>query len=165
MGVTYFSSRVEDQIEFVNGYENVSRVDSDGVEIYVTVNPMEPLTLTAAYTYTDAEDKSTGAQVIRVPEDRASATATYAFSPRTDVSATVLYTGAFDDRYFDATMFTALDARVDSAVVVNLAGRLGVTERISLFGRIDNLFDEEYEQVYGYGTAGFSAYGGVNMTL
>jgi len=165
VGVTYFSSRVEDQIEFVNGYENVSRVDSEGVELYVTVNPVEPLTLTAAYTYTDAEDKSTGAQVIRVPEDRATATATYAFSPRTDISASVLYTGAFDDRYFDSTMFTAVDARVDSAVVVNLAGRLGVTERVSLFGRIDNLFDEEYEQVYGYGTAGLSAYGGVNMTL
>ena len=54
---------------------------------------------------------------------------------------------------------------MDTAVVVNLAGRLGVTERVSLFGRIDNLFDEEYEQVYGYGTAGLSAYGGVNMTL
>jgi len=113
----------------------------------------------------DAEDQSSGAQVIRVPQDRATATATYAFSSRTDVSATVLYTGAFDDRYFDSTMFTAVDARVNSAVVVNLAGRLGVTERVALFGRIDNLFDEQYEQIYGYGTAGLSAYAGVSMTL
>ncbi len=165
VGVTYFASRVDDQIEFVNGYENVSRVDSEGVEGYVTVNPVDALTLTATYTYTDAEDQSSGAQVIRVPQDRATATATYAFSSRTDVSATVLYTGAFDDRYFDSTMFTAVDARVNSAVVVNLAGRLGVTERVALFGRIDNLFDEQYEQIYGYGTAGLSAYAGVSMTL
>jgi len=165
LGVTYFASRVEDQIEFANGYENISRVDSEGVECYIAYNPLDALTLMATYTRTDAEDKSSGAQVIRVPKDRASVTATYAFSPRTDISATVLYTGAFDDRYFDSTMFTAVNARVDSSVVVNLAGRLGLTERVSLFGRIDNLFDEDYEQVYGYGTAGLSGYAGLNMTL
>ena len=165
LGATYFASRVEDQIEFVDGYENISRVDSEGIECFVSLSPVEALNLTATYTHTAAEDKSTGAQVIRVPEDRATLTATYAFSARTDISATVLYTGAFDDRYFDSTMFTAVDAEVDSSVVVNLAGRLGVTERVSLFGRIDNLFDEDYEQIYGYGTAGVSGYAGVNVAL
>lgn len=165
VGVTYFGSQVKDQIEYVNGYENVSRVDTKGVECFATLHPVDAVSLQATYTRTDAEDKSTGLQLIRVPEDRATLSASYVFSPGTDISATVIYTGAFDDRYFDSMMFTSLDARVDSSVTVNLAARMAMTKRISIFGRIDNLFDEDYEQIYGYGTAGLSGYAGLTMTL
>jgi vitamin B12 transporter len=36
-------------------------------------------------------------------------------------------------------------------------------ERWSLFARIENLNDARYEEVYNYGTAGRSAYGGVKI--
>jgi vitamin B12 transporter len=35
---------------------------------------------------------------------------------------------------------------------------------IEVFGRIDNLFDQEYEAVLGYGTPGRSAYIGIKAT-
>jgi outer membrane cobalamin receptor len=31
--------------------------------------------------------------------------------------------------------------------------------------RIENLLDKQYEEVYGYGTAGFSVYGGISLNI
>ncbi len=165
LGLTYFASRVEDQIDFAVGYQNTSRVDNEGVEIFAAWTPVDAFSLMVAYTRTAAEDKDTGVQLIRIPKDRASLTASADLGRRLHFSGTVLYTGAFDDRYFDSTMFIPVDARVSSSVVVNLAASFALSERIRLYGRIDNLFDEAYEEVYGYGTAGVSGYGGVKINL
>jgi vitamin B12 transporter len=47
--------------------------------------------------------------------------------------------------------------------VFNLAGRYQVNEGTQLWARIDNLFDEDYQEVEGFQTAGFSIYGGVRF--
>ena len=36
---------------------------------------------------------------------------------------------------------------------------------MKLFGRIENLFDVDYEEIYGFGTPGISAYGGVRFKI
>jgi vitamin B12 transporter len=38
-----------------------------------------------------------------------------------------------------------------------------VTEQIAVYGRVDNLFDEEYQTVANYGTPGRAAYAGVRL--
>ncbi len=163
--VTYFGGRVKDQIDFVMGYENASRVETDGVEVLGRFSPVEKLELTASYTYTRAENESTGTRLIRIPEDSASLRADWRPTGTVDLSSTVRYVGAFDDRYFDMQMFSTVDTRVDSSVVVDLAGSVDVSDRIEIFGRIENLFDEKYEEIAGYGTAGVSGYGGVRVQL
>jgi len=163
--VTYFRARVKDQIDFVVGYQNVSRVETEGVEVSARVSPLDTLDLTAFYTYTDAEDEDTGNRLIRVPRDRAALRADWRPHRQVGLSSTVRYVGAFDDRYFDNSMFTTVDTRVASSVVVDLSGTYDVSERLQLFGRVDNLFDEDYQEIAGYGTAGVSGYGGVRLKL
>jgi len=165
LGVTYFASDVKDLIEFVNGYENVSEVDDRGVEVMASLAPTDNLTVNATYTYTEAENKTTGAQLIRIPKDRATLSVAYDINVRTRVNAMVLYVGEREDRYFDSTMFTSLDVKADAYTVVNLAANFDLTDNVTLFGRVDNVFDEAYEEVYGYGTAGISGYGGVKVAL
>ncbi len=160
-----FSSDVEDQIEFVNGYENVSEVENCGVELLASLTPTERLAVHATYTYTEAENKDTGEQLIRVPKDRATLAAAYAVTDRARINASVLYVGPRNDRYFDSSMFTSVNAKAGAYTVVNLAASVEVTDSVTLFGRVDNVFDEEYEEIYGYGTAGVSGYGGVKVTL
>ena len=36
---------------------------------------------------------------------------------------------------------------------------------LELFGRLENLFDEDYEEVYGFSEPGFAAFGGIRVTL
>lgn len=164
-GVTYFASRVKDQIEFVNGYENVSQVDAKGVEVFMRWQPIDILRLTASYTRTEAEDRDSGEDLIRIPKDRATLLADVQITPRLQWGTSLLYKGAFDDRYYDSSLFSVVDARVDSSIVVNMSAHMTLNERVTVFGRIDNLFDEEYEEIYGYGTAGRSGYAGIRVSL
>jgi vitamin B12 transporter len=48
-------------------------------------------------------------------------------------------------------------------VTVNANAGWWLRPGVELFARVDNLLDEEYEEVAGFGTAGASAYGGVNV--
>jgi outer membrane cobalamin receptor len=46
---------------------------------------------------------------------------------------------------------------------VNIAAEYEVNAHLSLFGRIDNLANEHYAEVFGFPALGHAAYGGVNV--
>ena len=50
-------------------------------------------------------------------------------------------------------------------MLVNLAGSYNVTNEAQVFGRVDNLFDEEYVVATGFGSYGIGAYGGIRLTF
>ncbi|HVO75197.1 MAG TPA: hypothetical protein VMT35_14300, partial [Ignavibacteriaceae bacterium] len=49
--------------------------------------------------------------------------------------------------------------------LVNVALSYKLFNFAEIFGRIENLFDTDYEEVFGYGTAGLSAYAGIKLTF
>ena len=55
--------------------------------------------------------------------------------------------------------------KLDGFAVVNLSVEYRLLADLSLRGRVDNLFDTDYEEVLGFGTAGLSGYLGVALTL
>ena len=57
-----------------------------------------------------------------------------------------------------------LGTRVPAYAIANLAGSYQVHSNVKLFARIDNLFNKEYQEVYGYGTTRLAGYGGVSLT-
>jgi len=46
---------------------------------------------------------------------------------------------------------------------VNLAGAWKLNETVELYGRIENLADQRYQEVYGFNTPGRAAYGGLRL--
>ena len=51
----------------------------------------------------------------------------------------------------------------EAFVTANLNGSYAVTDSVSLTARIENLTDERYQQVFGYGEPGRSGYVGVRL--
>jgi vitamin B12 transporter len=49
--------------------------------------------------------------------------------------------------------------------LVDITLSFKANDNVELFTRVDNLFDQEYEEVLGFGTMGCAAYGGVKATL
>ncbi len=49
--------------------------------------------------------------------------------------------------------------------IVDIAITFRASETFDLYTRIENLFDQEYEEVLGYGTMGCTAVGGIKMKL
>ena len=50
---------------------------------------------------------------------------------------------------------------IEDYAVVNLAAEYEINPRLSVLGRIDNLTDEQYSEVFGFPALGRAAYGGV----
>ncbi len=155
-GITYFEQDTENQIDFsfaVGGYENIAEVESQGVEVYAAYQLTDWLRVSADYAYIDAQDGD-GKALARLPEQ--SGDVTVSVDPSGPFSGAVLvrYNGEEPN-----TNGTALD----SWMRVDLSGSYDLNERVEIFGRVENLFDEEYQQILGYGTPDLSGYVGVRL--
>ena len=165
ISATYFRNDYDDMITWDNTflYANVAKSHTEGVELTATVQPADELLLKAAYTYTETQDDSVGTsssskQLARRPNHKASLDTTCSFMKKGHATLGIVYVGS---RYNDA----ANTQKLGGYTLVNLAGSYDITKNLQLFGRVDNLFDREYEEVYGYGTPGISAYGGVKVSF
>jgi vitamin B12 transporter len=49
--------------------------------------------------------------------------------------------------------------------VVNLSANLNINKILDAYLRLANLFDEKYEEVYGYQTLGFGAHIGIRYNF
>jgi vitamin B12 transporter len=163
VGVTYFNRDTKNQIDFDLGtftYQNIARTRAEGVEFELALRPVDALTFTANYSYIDSENRSPGSNfgkdLARRPHQTVSASIDYRFPFGLSAGATVSHVG---DSYDDAGNFS----RLDGYVLAGLRASIAVADRFEIYGRVDNLFDEKYEVVRGYGTYGRAAYGGVRV--
>ncbi|MBJ7320251.1 MAG: TonB-dependent receptor [Brevundimonas sp.] len=154
---TLYRLNVEDQITYTAGrYINVAKTRSDGVELEGRALLGAGFDLTLAYAWTDAEDRTTGARLLRVPEHAGSATLGWT-GDRVSGALTVRAEGDQDDSGGFSTV-----AR-EGFVTANLNAAYELTDKVTLTARIENLADEHYQQVFGYGEPGRSGYVGVRL--
>jgi len=138
-------------------YQNVDKANAHGIEAAIAAR-FGALTLDGNYTWTDAEDRSPGTthgnDLLRRPHHVVNADASYvwSFGLTTTVAATHV-SHAFED--------SANTIRLGGYTLVNLRAEQPIGHGLSLFGRVENLFDKKYETAYRYGTLGRSVYGGI----
>ncbi len=129
------------------------------------VTPVDGLTFSGSYTYLDATGGD-GLAEVRRPEHSGSLNVAYSFAEgRGLVNLGVIYNGEMQDFAFDAFTFAQDLVTLPEYTVVNLAAHYDVTENIRLFGRVENVLDEDYQEVFGFETAPVAAYGGVRIRL
>lgn len=137
-------------------YDNIQKTQAQGLELSGEAG-FDRLTLTANYTWTQAENASgpnDGNQLPRRPEHMANLTAGWDWSDAISTQVAVRYVGeAFNNDANSVVM--------DAYTLVDLRGSWQVTDAIELYGRVENLFDEDYETASGYGTPGRGAFVGL----
>ena len=127
-------------------------VESKGVEVAGSYQVTDWFTVSANYAYIDAED-GTGTRLIRVPEH--SGDVRLSFDPEGPFSGAVLVRANGEERDPNGDL--------DSWTRVDLTGQYEVTETVELYARVENLFDEDYQQILGYGTPGLSGSVGIRL--
>ena len=147
-----------DPLSFV--YFNYDRTRAKGVELALTMRPTEGFTIQGSYSFIDTENLTPGADfgndLARRPRQSASVSADYRFGFGLSIGGTVNIVGDSFDNAANAT-------RLDGYALAGIRAEMPVTRSISVYGRVDNLFDEKYETVAGYGTYGRAAYGGIRL--
>jgi vitamin B12 transporter len=181
VGATYFDNRLKDQITTIftaAGSTPVNLPGSDpsrGVELFADGRLTEEWRLDANYTYLDAPqhrsvilngapDPTFDGQAVRRAKDIASANLSWTPTgqPYT-ATLTVRYNGKQGDVAFTDPSFTPVLVSLKAFTLVNLGGTWRVNETVELFARVENLFDQSYQEVFSYAAAGRAAYGGVRL--
>ena len=163
-GATWFHNSIKDLIDTnatFTSLENKARAETKGVEAFLEVRPLENLLLRADYTFTLAQDETTGAELLRRPKHRASLEGTWRTGDWT-FSSTVLYVG---DRIDASRDFSIPRLEAGEYAIVNVRASYALTERVSLFARADNLFDRRVEDPIGFERPGFGVFAGVRLAL
>ena len=154
ISVTYFEQDTENLITFsfaVGGYENIAEVESKGIELGFDYRFTEALSMSTNLAYIDSVD-GTGRPLIRLPEVTADVALNWQPTSKFQSTLVVIYNDEEQDPYGTVDAWTRVDA--------SLSYRLN--RQFEFFGRIENLADKDYQQVYGYGTPGRSAYVGID---
>ncbi|MFC6446682.1 TonB-dependent receptor plug domain-containing protein [Shinella zoogloeoides] len=173
--VTYFNQNLENEISSTQISPGLYRPINmggeslrQGVEVSATVDFFNGLTATASYTYTDASEQEVagGARLAetRRPRHSGSLNAAYAFyDDRARVFVEALFNGAAEDRVFASTLPPRVT--LGGYTLVNVGGSFKVNETVEAYGRIDNLFDRDYREVFGFNTPGLTAFAGLKATF
>ncbi|HWL70015.1 MAG TPA: TonB-dependent receptor [Geminicoccus sp.] len=170
--LTFFHTDLEDEIvtafdpaTFLSTVVNQDgRSRRQGVELALTAEPWAGGSLHAAYTYTDAEDPD-GGQEVRRPRHVASLQASQRFlDGRAQLGIGIQYNGRQTDSEFVSTT-PGTTVELDSYTLVDLFGAYALTDRVELYGRVENLFDESYEEVFSYSAPGIAFYAGMRVSL
>jgi vitamin B12 transporter len=119
-------------------------------------------TLQAAlsYTLTEAENGA-GARLLQIPEHAAFAQIDWQATPTLGLTLSVRHNGEEPAIPFPANPSGVLDGWTRA----DLAARYALSPRLEVYGRVENLTDEAYQDVLGYGTPGRSAFAGLRVRL
>ena len=155
LGATLFDQETENMIDFsyTAGYDNIALVDSQGVELTGAYAINNWLGIAASYTFIDSDDGN-GNALARLPESTGNISAS--FDPDGPFSGAVLVRYNGEEANTDGS-------ELDSWTRVDLTGSYDLNDTVEIYGRIENLLDEEYQQILGYGTPGLSGSVGVRL--
>lgn len=157
--VTGYRLSVKDQIAYYGAhYVNLDRTLATGVEAQARARLTDTLGVKVAYAYTDAVDRSTGERLTRVPEHSGSASLNW-HGERLRGALTVRAEG----RQADSDPTTFMPATRDGFVTADLSGSYAVSDGFELTGRVENLADERFQEVLGYGEPGRTVYVGFRI--
>ncbi len=180
LSVGYFWNRYKDLIETIQDAGvcgtgpfganfcpvNVSKARTEGWETSAALVLaqdlpfMKLLDIFGKYTYTSTRNLDTDRRLARVPVDQVSIRVHYQPVDPLNVVVDFRWVGSQFNR-----PSTAQDdsQRVPSFKVVNLVVSYDVMKQVEVYTRIDNLFNEKYEEVLFFGTPVRSVFGGVRV--
>jgi vitamin B12 transporter len=153
----YFKQDVNNQINFsfgLGGYENIDFVESDGFEISTNSKVSETVNLSINYSYIDSIDGN-GLRLINIPKDSGELVLTYEPASKISGSMALKYNGSEISTYGNLNSWSRVD--------INLFYKLNNFSEV--YFRVENLFDEDYQQVFGYGTPDRSGLAGIKVTF
>jgi vitamin B12 transporter len=163
--LTYFDNWLKNLIQR-NPAENLSSASAKGVELSFVWFVADAWQLRGSYAYLEALNKQTSEGFLdRRPKHSGSIGLEYS-DGSTVVGAETIFRGDTREKdwdWFSLTYDSWISA--DDYAVARLYAEHEWREGLSLFGRIENLFDEEYEEVDGYPALGIGAFGGLRYSF
>jgi vitamin B12 transporter len=168
IGVTYFHTLYRNLIDalmdpntfFTNQYTNIGKSQVHGIEAQVTLKPVDTVRFTIGLTYQKTKDFQNDQDMIRRPERKVFVECFWQVIDRLSVDLRLRYNGPMSDNL--SNPLWGLDTyKVKEFTVVDAVINYDISKNFSAYVKMNNIFNKYYEEVRGYTTVPFAAYGGV----
>ena len=166
-----FSNNLEDEIveDFTTFPATVINAEGEsrrrGLELAATWRPSGSLRLDLNYTYLDARQSNlteVNVREIRRPRHTANVVVDWHSGPFS-AAASVAYVGRRSDRDFD--LFPSPVVPLDDYWLSSLRAAYRILPQLEVFARVENGFDSDYQDVFGYNMPGRKVYAGLRVAL
>lgn len=156
--VVYFNQEIEDSIYFdltsYSGYlQDLGTSYSEGVELIAKWAISAQWHLNANYTYNDTEDTD-GEQRSRRPRQLGNLGVTYQRDQFTASANVRMVADAVDN-----------GTPLKDYVLLDLSARYNISDKLAVFGRLENALDEDYQDISTYNTSGSAFFVGASYTF
>jgi vitamin B12 transporter len=160
-----------DPATFRSFYINQDRQKDYGFELDGRLNLNEKVQLKALYSFVDGRittkqnSKDTSFfNLLRRPRHNLNFTIGSQITAALFVNANLNVVGNRNDVYFHPVTFRRNDLVLQPYTLVNVYAEYAVyRNKVKLFADVRNLLNKQYNDIYGYSTAGFNAYGGIRV--
>jgi len=161
-GATYFNNDITNLIAYdavTNMNQNIGHVQTHGIEAFIAWQVTKRFQVRSDYTYTVATNEDINQELKRRPGDKVSVSAVWQPTDKLTLSATALWVSS----WLDTDRFNFATINQGGYKTINLAANYALNDKVTIFGRIDNLLDERYENPNGFLATGFGVYAGLRM--
>ena len=168
VSATWFYNDFDDMIVYAGGFpggqnENVETARTQGIETSLRWRVGPNVRTRLSYTYTDVDADSRGLFIRRAPH-KVGAGVSYRFAQgRGQLGMNLSYVGERQDTNFST--FPASPVTLDDYTLVDITASFDVTQYARVFGRVENVLDEEYQEIFAFNAPSIGAYGGLEFTF
>lgn len=162
LSATWFQMDLTDLItfdfaSFPSTVKNVEKARTQGVEFSAKFDLPGAWKARFAYTYLDADNLTQGTRLLRRPRHSGTLDLWHELGHGLSLGTGLNFVK--DRKDVDADTYATIDG--ENYTVVRLYGAWQATKQLTVKVRLENLFNEKYEQVNGYPQLGFGAFAGV----
>ena len=133
-----------------------------GLELNIHNKLNKNLIINFSYTYTDSTELNEINEYqdeVRRPRNISSINLLWQPNNSINLNTNIQYNGSQKDIVYPRNV------KLSEYAIVNFSTNLNITDKIEGFIRLENIFDESYEEVYGYEALGFGAYIGIRYKI
>ena len=153
----FFTDMTTFESKYVNNY---NLVIAKGVETSLVYKPFSYLAINGNYTFTQVAE----AQSRLIPKHKANVSVAVDVTKRVHWNAQYQYVEARNDAFFDMNTFTTVNTVLATYQLVNSNISFDVLpNKLSIFGAVTNILDEEFVENIGYSTRGRNFKLGLNL--
>lgn len=169
LSLVYFNRNEDNFIDFVDTggfvfqYKNVEEsFNANGLEFVANVSAVKNLNLNTNVTYT-VVNEDLG---LRIPKLKINTRVDYQLCDKTTLGLSYQFNDDRNDVFFDNTTFENITVNLEPFIITDfyVSHRI-FRDKMTLFANVTNIFNEEYQELFGFETRGRGFNFGFNLKL
>lgn len=146
-----FVYSIVDNVNYVGQFKNLDENTAKGFEIGAEYKITPWMDVSGNYSFVEKKNE---ASMLRIPKQRVNSQLSLKPLAKTSVVLMHQFIGKRNDAYFDSKTYQTVTVENKAYHTFHLNANHNLTEKLSLFANVNNLFNTNYVDVVGYTTKG-----------